>query len=953
MLVRAFFLTLIVSLPASCAFGADINFYSLQEQWAKENKVPKTGRAQALESGFSQAFGKQSPTGGDYSSPVPVTLRRDFREAAAASSPLEIEWGQTLLLEKVGGLVKFAASDEGIVTMESADTETLRLIGSSVGSTYVHVWNLPVAQASARQRTTFSVRVLQPRLTPSRSDARQRQALEKDRPFRMHYSNARMAAYDGDKFRDIPRRSVDFTQTAGLSGDTPYGELSGRLSTGKAAGKTLLSDAQVALRDGRVGPLENFNVLAGDSRVEPNLMVFPSARLRGGVFEKWEDTGRQKWTAFHGREDTNLFGTLTPQLLSKRTLNSYLSGGVLELKPNDDAQIKAAYFGASGRSRPDELNRRGLGARSKVKIGPHVEVDNETDFDNETFANRHSFTTRFEKLVVKNEFRDISKNFFTLLGPPSGQGEAGYLLDVTATPSPKWAFQGSFDVFRDRLVPNPEDPNRYNTHTDLSLDYFQCEDANYRFIFQDIDDTGRIGPTRLRNIGLQYNERFDLWDRRATIFARYNHRASHFLTNPLSDFRQNQATLGLFTSLFWGINASLQKEWSALEDVELGRTTYPAAFVLTFDTNRQIGQTPLFFEARVRLRDEEETESINSFMAGEDSAEFSGSLFWREVEDLELFLTGSLTQYVPESLNLTDPRVEAQFYTGLRGFFDTGLRWTVSGDFTGTVFKDTNGDGIRQEGETGLKGQAVQSSDGKEAVTDAEGRYALKGVRGKKASLVLEVSRIPHGYVPTNDAARRLDILPNKTQTVDFGLVPRSDVTGIVFNDLNGDGKYQQGEPPVPGMSLVADDGRSVRTNTQGVYVFTNALAGNRTVTLPVTRLPEGYLPLAAPKKEFVLFEGVRYELHFPLRAQRAVTGRVYWDVHRNGVMDQEDVPLEGATVRLGTRSVTTDKEGWYLFDNLDPGKYELSYEGFTRTLDLPNEPRTVTGADIPLEKAG
>ena len=484
---RFFLSTLLLSLTLAIfqgydrpLFSAEANFYTLNDRWVKENKPQKSGKDKAVEESFSRAFQGRTLREEDIRIPAAPTLRRSLEEVLSTQGTLEIELNQVLILERIGGLLKFVATDEGLVTLENVDSETLKLLGSGIGSTFVHVWN-------SAGRTTFALRVIPPKIIASQSQIRERQALEKTRSFRLGYDNSRSASYNGEKFRDMPRSSVDFTQNARFEGDTPYGELSGHAQTQKAVGKTLLSDAQVVLKDGNIGRFDNFNAAAGDSQIKPDLMVFPGARIRGGVVEHWDDPKKTRWTGFYGRENSSLFGTITPGLLSKRTLNSYLSGGVVDHRLSDTAKVKAGYFTGSGKSRADELNRRGAGVQTEVGLGPNVVLNNETDFDDEKFAHKHSFTTKYEKLRVKNEFRDISKKFFTLTGPPSRQGEVGYLLDVSANPSEKWAYSGQLDIFRDRLVPNPNDPNSVNIHTDMLLNYFPCDDLNFTINFQDLD----------------------------------------------------------------------------------------------------------------------------------------------------------------------------------------------------------------------------------------------------------------------------------------------------------------------------------------------------------------------------------------------------------------------------------------------------------------------------------
>ena len=66
---------------------------------------------------------------------------------------------------------------------------------------------------------------------------------------------------------------------------------------------------------------------------------------------------------------------------------------------------------SDAQERADELNRTGEGASADIHVGPHVVLYPEMDFDNEHWAERHAVVTKFEKLRIRNEYRDVNKNF--------------------------------------------------------------------------------------------------------------------------------------------------------------------------------------------------------------------------------------------------------------------------------------------------------------------------------------------------------------------------------------------------------------------------------------------------------------------------------------------------------------------------------------------------------------
>ncbi|PIU40747.1 MAG: hypothetical protein COT00_00095, partial [Candidatus Omnitrophica bacterium CG07_land_8_20_14_0_80_50_8] len=364
-----------------------------------------------------------------------------------------------------------------------------------------------------------------------------------------------------------------------------------------------------------------------------------------------------------------------------------------------------------------------------------------------------------------------------------------------------------------------------------------------------MDDTGRLGPNRQTSYSAQFNQRVNVLGHRGNIFTRDQYRDNVILNNPLSDYHVNQVTIGYAMPIFWGINFSISEQINFLDEYNIPDTSTPRVLEYNFDYSNQIKNTPFFMDLRFRIRDEAETESVNSFMSGYDTTELSGSLYYRGYENMEIYLTGSFENYKQESLLITTPRVELQFLTGVRYLYDTKIRWSAVGSFEGVVFKDLNGDGQRQPDEPGVEGMAVRTSDNREAVTDRQGYYVLKSVSGRKVSLMLDTSRLPYGYVQTTSAKQELPIEQGVTRHVDFGVTPRSGVTGIVFNDVNGNGKYDVDiDKGVGRVRITLENGASARTNNLGVYSLSEVLAGPHTASIDFSKLPEGYLPEGIPQ---------------------------------------------------------------------------------------------------------
>ena len=194
----------------------------------------------------------------------------------------------------------------------------------------------------------------------------------------------------------------------------------------------------------------------------------------------------------------------------------------------------------------------------------------------------------------------------------------------------------------------------------------------------------------------------------------------------------------------------------------------------------------------------------------------------------------------------------------------TPTQYTI-GDF---VWKDANGNGIQDSGETGIPGVTVTllASDNSTVVssttTDSTGKYSFT----QPAGTYFVKFSLPTGYIFTTKNATgsttandsnvntatgltdAITITNANDLTIDAGLKanvtqPTYTIGDFVWNDLNGDGNQDISEPGISGVTvnLLASDGTTVITSTttdaNGKYSF-SVIAGTYYVNFS---LPGGY----------------------------------------------------------------------------------------------------------------
>ena len=301
------------------------------------------------------------------------------------------------------------------------------------------------------------------------------------------------------------------------------------------------------------------------------------------------------------------------------------------------------------------------------------------------------------------------------------------------------------------------------------------------------------------------------------------------------------------------------------------------------------------------------------------------------------------------------------------------------------VWHDQNGNGIQDGGEPGLGGvsvsligtsQCLGTAISSTTTTDANGVYAFNDVVPGEYHLVFGT---PAGaYVPTaahegsddaTDSDREaMGITPDFTiltadtiLNIDAGFYIPAKIGNLVWDDTNGNGLQDGGEPGIAGVDVLlngtAGDGNIVSlattTNGSGNYIFNGLTPGAYQVSFITPT--GGYVRTAANDPDAnadsndsdadlatgqsiveILVSGEdnsTYDAGFYLPPS---IGNLAWiDQNANGIQEPDEQPLPGVSVTLTgidgqgaavTQTTLTDFDGKYLFNNLLPGVYNLTF---------------------------
>jgi protocatechuate 3,4-dioxygenase beta subunit len=242
------------------------------------------------------------------------------------------------------------------------------------------------------------------------------------------------------------------------------------------------------------------------------------------------------------------------------------------------------------------------------------------------------------------------------------------------------------------------------------------------------------------------------------------------------------------------------------------------------------------------------------------------------------------------------------------------------GNVTGVVFDDRNGNLAYDAGEPPLAGVTVALASGATTVTAADGRYWFTGLPPGDDFVNLTT---PAGYNSVLPGVQPVHIDVGVTTIVDYPLIEQGVIQGVVFDDVNGNGRQDTGEPGLPGVMVARSDGPFTTTDATGAYRFTGVTPGSYTLAATA---PAGYVASGARTRTVSLNAGGAAVANFAFQTQGVIQGVVFEDRNGNALQDVGEGGVAGVTItRSGGGAEITDANGVYRFTGVAAGGYTLA----------------------------
>lgn len=767
--------------------------------------------------------------------------------------PISLEQGKSVLVSGKN-INKFLLTQEGIVDVSKENSDTLLVTGKGIGYAYLHVWD-------DSGRNTIEWLGTFPKWENTAEAEKFRIAEKKEGNFKLRYALDWNSYETGHGVRALRRNSYAWSHDLALNGPTPYGDLDSKMTFRRLNTSSDLTYFTVGLINGRYGSFKDFGIRLFDFYPLFSNLTFPGETLRGAMVSSPAFNKKLDYTVFWGREGGGRYGNLSPGL--NKTKNSFLEGFNLNLSPSQKQNYRFSLLHGWGRDRESGTSDYAydmIGVWNFKEAGFGYEIANDT----ETFA--HILNARLIKpnFSATVELRDINKNFFSMTGRGWRAGERGGLFNFNFLPIKKLRVRSALNIYQDRLFPAEDNLDRWNEDFDLSLFYELDPDSSLNMAYTIDNDLGKLSQVRYQNASLGYYRTFRLL-KPVSTFLTYYHQDNQNYSSPAVDFINERLfggfRIGLIGQLYYYANA----EVNYMQERFNSNMSRPRAYETGIDWSDKIGSSPFEGTFRVYFHKEEHTGSPLSFLTGEDFLEGFSEFKYKPDETKEVYTNVRMRNTWANS-ETVQKKIDFYFNAGVRYVWDTGVKWESVGNIEGYVFQDLNSDGLRQRDEAPVEGVKVWLGQDRNQATDLFGYYRFKGVRAKKAYVNIDITSLPGEFVLTVPATQEVFIQHHRTSRVDFGIISRTEISGLVYEDVDGDGEFDLKDKGVSGIEVTLDDKKTVETDSTGKYIFTNVKKGDHVVTLNLKSLPIYYLPEVAITKEIPSFEGATYFYNIPLK---------------------------------------------------------------------------------------
>jgi hypothetical protein len=158
----------------------------------------------------------------------------------------------------------------------------------------------------------------------------------------------------------------------------------------------------------------------------------------------------------------------------------------------------------------------------------------------------------------------------------------------------------------------------------------------------------------------------------------------------------------------------------------------------------------------------------------------------------------------------------------------------------GKVYQDVNLNGRFDQGIDQPQANVRVRVDGNRyVVSDTEGNYRVESVTRGEHSVYLDLLSVRADLTLLDNTQQQITIVSTRDAIVDFRVVRTGRITGLVWLDVNENGRFDESERPLADVRVVTGSGRDTLTDDKGYFIIGDLPPGEHILLLDEKTIPE------------------------------------------------------------------------------------------------------------------
>ena len=158
----------------------------------------------------------------------------------------------------------------------------------------------------------------------------------------------------------------------------------------------------------------------------------------------------------------------------------------------------------------------------------------------------------------------------------------------------------------------------------------------------------------------------------------------------------------------------------------------------------------------------------------------------------------------------------------------------------GRVYQDVNLNGRYDPGVDQPQANARVRVDGNRyVVSDMSGNFRIDSVARGEHAVYLDLLSVRADLTLLDQTQQQITIESTRDLIVDFRVVRTGRISGVVWFDINENGRFDEGEQPLSDVRVVTGSGRDTLTNDKGYFIIGDLPPGEHILLLDEKTIPE------------------------------------------------------------------------------------------------------------------